>query len=131
MNQGTEGSSIFQTEIDMKMGEEFLVKDLDVVHILTFRAHYNSIIHLNIDEDLNPVVLTTSSQDCEVFIWDLNSKIKNKLYGNTELQQVGSLIIKGKKNSWMITPNKEQKTMRQRIIKEEIIEKALRIRKAI
>lgn len=75
----SEGGSTFQTEVDIKSTEDMLVKDHDVVHIMTFRAHYSPIISLNVDVELNPVVLTTSSQECEVFIWDLNSKIKNTL----------------------------------------------------
>jgi len=70
----------------------------------------------------------TSSQDCEVFIWDLFSKKQGAF---DELIQVGSLVIKGSKNSWTITPDKEQKLFRDREIKNTILHQAIKIRNAI
>lgn len=70
----------------------------------------------------------TSSVDCEVFIWDLFSKKENALQ---ELKQVGSLVIKGSKNTWSISPDKEQKLKRDREIKDTILEQAIKIRNAI
>jgi len=85
--------------------------------------------------------LTSSSQDCEVFIWDLNSK-KRKLADSSivevintgvpnELILVGSLVIKGNSKNWKIIPDKQQKIKRQRETKNEILAEALRIRNAV
>lgn len=155
-----EGSATFQTEIDYKNTEEFVIKDFDVVHIMTFRAHWSSIIDLGVDNDLRThmddeqikeelaknakskkgvhqgnlkktTILTTSSQDSEVFIWDLASRVENKLYGNKELKNIGSLVIKGTNKSWMVAPDKDSKIGRQRETKNEILAKALRIKDAI
>jgi len=116
----------FQTEVDLRANEEFSVKDHEVVIITTFRAHWSSIIAMSVDLHLNPAVLTTSSLESEVFIWDLNSKIRKG--ENSELIQVGSLVIKGNNKGWNIVPDREQKLKRQRVTKNEILSEALEIR---
>lgn len=78
----------------------------------------------------------TSSQDCEVFIWDfLEKKVeRNKKDNNMTVNacvQVGSLVIKGNSKVWDIQPDKKQKTKRQLEIKNQIIDRALIICKEV
>lgn len=125
--QVSENTATFATEIETSH-DEFVLQPRDIVQVRLFRAHYSAIIDLRVDQFLNPKILMTSSQDCEVFIWDLFSKKEGAL---SELIQVGSLVIKGSKNSWNITPDKEQKLLRDREIKNTILNQAIKIRNAI
>jgi len=75
--------------------------------------------------------MSTSSQDCEVFMWDLSSRNKNSLYNTIDLVKIGQLVIKNVSSTWNVRPNKDQKLERQRSIKNEIYDKALIIREMI